>query len=96
MFTDTETMVFTDTKNDDQTFTDDWGENPMFTDTETMVFTDTKNDDQTFTDDWGEYPMFTDTETMVFTDTKQRNTRGCWHDTYRYHKNDILDMSRQG
>ena len=42
MFTDTETMVFTDTKNDDQTFTDDWGEYPMFTDTETMVFTDTK------------------------------------------------------
>jgi hypothetical protein len=37
MFTDTETMAFTDTKNDDQTFTDDWGEDPMFTDTETMV-----------------------------------------------------------
>ena len=57
--------------NDDQTFTDDWGEYPMFTDTETMVFTDTKNDDQTFTDDWRENSMFTDTETMVFTDTKQ-------------------------
>jgi hypothetical protein len=79
----------------DQTFTGDWDETRCLPTSKDDVYRHQKND-QTFTDDWGENPMFTDTETMVFTDTKQRNTRGCWHDTYRYHKNDILDMSRQG
>ena len=53
MFTDTEAMAFTDTKKNDQTFTDDWVETRCLQTSKDDVYRHQKND-QTFTDDWSE------------------------------------------